>query len=68
MEYKMCPLCGSKYFVSSKSGKRVVFHIKGDTVHLIPDQGPDALESAIDPEKIHCAACSWSGAMSDLAR
>lgn len=67
MEYRICPSCGSTYFISSRSGEKIVFHVS-DSRELItvPGQTFDEVYLTIDPLRFYCGACSWGGGMVDL--
>ncbi len=62
MELLACPKCGSEWFVSSKTGERIVFQMDTGRHPLIarPDQQvKDA--NLIDPDHLYCGACTWKG-------
>lgn len=62
MDRLACPRCGSEWFVSSRTGERIVFQMD-DRRHPIPTE-PEALSreaAPIDPEHICCGACTWQG-------
>jgi len=67
MELLACPQCGSTWFVSSRSGDRIVFQMdeKRQPVIAEPESvTPQAVP--IDPAHIFCGACSWQGPVADL--
>ncbi|MFV0435907.1 MAG: hypothetical protein ACK5PS_00735 [Desulfopila sp.] len=67
MAGKVCPFCGSRYFLSARGENKVVFHVDEEGHFLVASpHDPMAVESAIDPNRIFCGACSWHGAISEL--
>ncbi len=62
-----CPMCGSELFVSTRSGKRIVFHMDAERHPVIvgPEQQP-AGAIPVNPELLYCGACSWQGPASGL--
>jgi uncharacterized protein YbaR (Trm112 family) len=67
MELYACPMCGSELFVSTRSGKRIVFQmdVERHPVHVWPEQQPaDAVP--INPQNFCCGACFWHGSMEEL--
>lgn len=68
VEYKICPSCGSSYLVSARNADKVVFHVdEVGQLSLVSDHNLQSAESDIDPYRIYCGVCSWSGALADLA-
>lgn len=58
MYKRACPVCGSVYFVTGKSGAKTVFHVNHDFTYEIIEAA-DGEE--IRAELIFCGACSWRG-------
>lgn len=58
MDHKACPWCGSLFFVTGKSGPKVVFHVTGTESYEIIARDHD---HNIDADAIFCGACSWHG-------
>lgn len=67
MAQYICPSCGSKYFMTSKIGRKNVFQVSsGRTVEVV-QQGADANHDAVlDTTKIYCGACSWQGILDEV--
>jgi hypothetical protein len=67
MELHACPMCRSEFFVSSHSGKRVVFQMdaKRHPVHLWPQQQPTDTV-AINLQALCCTTCFWRGSREAL--
>jgi hypothetical protein len=67
MELLACPKCGSEWFVSSRTGKRIVFQMNTDRHPVIarPEQQPPGAVP-IDPDHLCCGACTWKGSAGDL--
>lgn len=63
----MCPSCGTTSFFSAPSGDKIVFHVS-DSCELImvPGQTIDEFLFNVNPWRIYCDACSWSGPIHDL--
>lgn len=62
MESMVCPMCGSRYFLSTKSAKKVVFEVRYDGVnHLIEVAEETGSENDINRMEIFCSSCSWHG-------
>lgn len=57
-----CPQCGSAWFVSSRTGERLVFQMddRRRPILIKTDALPKEA-AAIDPEHICCGACTWQG-------
>ena len=68
MTHYVCPQCGSKYFKFKKNDGAIIVTVgpdyqieavqSGDVLHTKPEQD----------EMIDCAACSWSGQISELVQ
>ena len=66
-EQLCCPLCGSLYLVSSKSGGAAVFQVFDRLYRLITLLQPGSNgEEAINRRDISCGACSWRGDIDQL--
>ncbi len=58
MYKKACPVCGSLFFLTSKTGPKTVFHVNADaTFEIITEENGQE----INPGAICCGACSWQG-------
>lgn len=67
MERMACPKCGSEYFVSARSGDRVVFQVSDSCeVLIIKQEGRIDSPLLIEGQQIYCGACSWKGQQGDL--
>ena len=67
MDMLACPQCGSEWFVSTRTGERIVFKMDENRRPVIAE--PEPLSDAAVPtnqEHIYCGACSWQGASSEL--
>ena len=63
----MCPSCGTGSFFSELSGDKIVFHVSDSSeLIMLPDQAIDEVLLYIDPWRIYCDACAWSGPVDDL--
>ena len=65
MELLACPKCGSEWFVSTRSGDRVVFQMDADLQPVLAE-APSAAATPINPNHICCGACTWQGPASEL--
>ena len=67
VELHACPMCGSELFVSTRSGKRIVFQMDAERHPVIvwPEQQP-AGAAPINPQAFCCGACSWRGSADAL--
>jgi hypothetical protein len=67
MAYKICPACGSRYFLTQRGGgNRQVFAV-GDNSEMLQVADSRATEHLeVNPQCICCGACSWRGALDDL--
>lgn len=61
-----CPICGSSYLCSSKSGEGSVFHVYDNETRTIAIQRSEVENSIINRQAIFCGACSWHGSIDDL--
>jgi hypothetical protein len=68
MELLACPQCGSEWFVSSRTGERIVLQMDTDRHPLIarPAQQPRSAAASIDPQHLYCGACTWQGSAEHL--
>ena len=67
MELLACPKCGSKLFVSARSGERMVFQMDMERQPaLAAAQTPSATAVPITPNHIFCGACTWQGPALEL--
>jgi len=67
MELLACPKCGSQWFVSSRTGDRIVFQVDEKHHPIIAEShGVSPQAVPIDPARIFCGACSWQGPVTDL--
>ena len=59
MERLACPKCGSEWFVSTRSGERIVFQMDADQQPVLAEaQTPSATAAPINPNHIYCGACT----------
>jgi ribosomal protein S27AE len=67
MELLACPRCGSEWFVSARTGERLVFQVD---VSLTPVMNGAVASTAsgagMDPERLFCGACTWQGPTREL--
>ena len=67
MELLACPKCGSEWFVSTRSGERMVFQLDENLQPVLAEaQAPSATTAPINPIHIFCGACTWQGPTSEL--
>ena len=67
MAQYICPSCGSHYFMTSKTGKKIVFQVSaGCTVEVLQQDGDANNEAVLDMTKIYCGACSWQGSLDEV--
>lgn len=62
-----CPACGSRYFLSSRSAARIIFHVLGTgerKIFIIKDSKHG--DEFINREDIYCGSCSWHGHIETL--
>ena len=63
----ICPSCGSKYFLTSKTGQKIVFQIAYErTVQFMQLVTGDFNDEDIDEQNIYCGACSWHGRLDEV--
>jgi len=67
MENKVCPSCGSQYFLSARTQGKRVFHVH-NSGELLPvaEDSAQSMTLEVDPQHIYCGACSWSGRLDAL--
>ncbi|MDD2465632.1 MAG: hypothetical protein PHI97_16665 [Desulfobulbus sp.] len=67
MDLLACPQCGSEWFVSTRTGDRIAFHMDAKYQPVIADpEGISAQAAPIEPEHVYCGACSWQGPVIEL--
>jgi hypothetical protein len=67
MTYFICPECGSKYFLVSRTGRKIVFHVAGDrTIEFVQETAGELCDTVIDTDNICCGACSWQGRLDEV--
>ena len=67
MDLLACPRCGSQWFVSTRSGERIVFQVAEERQPVLAEEHTPAAEAEpINPQHICCGACTWQGAISEL--
>ena len=67
MELLACPRCGSEWFVSSRSGARIVFQVDEQQQPVVAETSEPATGAEpINPQHICCGACTWQGAINEL--
>lgn len=67
MALYICPHCGSQFFLRSKSGLKIVFHVEsGRTIHIVQPSAESLKTEEIDRDNICCGACSWHGSIDKL--
>jgi hypothetical protein len=65
--YRMCPSCGTTCFFPALSGNKIIFHVsENNDLMVLPDQTFDEIRLYINPWRIYCDACAWSGPIHDL--
>lgn len=63
----ICPSCGSKYFLSSKTGPKNIFKVVYErTVQFVQLATGTSGDVNIDTQNICCGACSWRGSLDEL--
>lgn len=63
----ICPNCGSKYFLTSKTGSKTIFQVGYErTVQIIQLATGAPSDVDIDTHNICCGACSWQGSLDEL--
>lgn len=67
MAYRICPACGSRYFLIHRDGAdRQVFVVGEDGELLQVSDNIEGKRLDATPPDISCGACSWHGAFGDL--
>lgn len=62
MNSMVCPMCGSRYFLSMRSAQKVVFQVQCDgEKHVLEVAEETGSEDAVNREEIFCSSCSWHG-------
>jgi hypothetical protein len=67
MELLACPKCGSEWFVSSRTGGRIVFQMttgRHPVIARVEQQAEDT--PLLDPDHLYCGACTWQGSAGHL--
>lgn len=69
MEEMVCPMCGSRYFLSTRSSEKVVFQVQheGDA-YFIEIAEETGSETGIDRQEIFCSSCSWHGSITETLK
>lgn len=63
----VCPNCGSKYFLASRTGPKNVFNIVGDRAVEFVMLASDTVEDInLDTQNIYCGACAWQGGIDEV--
>lgn len=63
----ICPSCGSKYFLSSKTGPKMIFQVTAErTVQFIQLATGAISDLVIDTHNVYCGACSWQGSLDEV--
>lgn len=63
----ICPSCGSKYFLTSKTGPKNVFIVGTErALKFIQLSSESIADEDIDTDTICCGACSWQGDLDEL--
>lgn len=63
----ICPSCGSKYFLASKTGPKIIFQVTLErTVEFIQLATGTISDLVIDTHKIYCGACNWHGSLNEV--
>jgi hypothetical protein len=66
-ELLACPQCGSEWFVSSRSGERIIFQIDTDRLPLTTRSKQQPKDTVpLNPDRICCGACTWQDTISRL--
>ncbi len=67
MERLACPKCGSEWFVSTRSGERIVLQMDAERQPVLAEaQTPSVTAVPINPNHIFCGACTWQGPALEL--
>lgn len=63
----ICPSCGSKYFMTSKTGRKIIFQVAcGRTMEFVQMTTEEISDVLIDTYNIYCGACSWQGSLDEV--
>ena len=63
----ICPSCGSKYFLPSKTDPKIIFQVAYErTVQFIQSATGASCDVAIDTHNIYCGAFSWQGSLGEV--
>jgi len=63
----ICPSCGSKYFLRSRTGPKNIFKVVYErTVQFVQLATGNSSDVDIDTQNICCGACSWRGSLDEL--
>jgi hypothetical protein len=63
----ICPSCGSKYFMISKTGRKIIFQVaSGRTLEFVQVTTEEISDVVIDTYNICCGACSWQGSLGEV--
>lgn len=67
MAQYICPSCGSKYFLASKTGPKIIFQVTLErTIEFIQLATGTISDLVIDTHNICCGACSWQGSLDEV--
>jgi ribosomal protein S27AE len=67
MELLACPRCGSEWFVSARTGDRLVFQMDAARNPVMKEAvASTASIAGMDPERLCCGACTWQGSTREL--
>lgn len=63
----VCPSCGSKYFMASKTGRKIIFQVaSGRTVEFVQMATEEINDVVLDTDNICCGACTWQGSLDEV--
>ena len=67
MPQYICPSCGSKYFVATKVGPKIIFTVmSGRKVQFIQSVTGTFADVFIGTKDIYCCLCSWKGSLNEV--
>jgi hypothetical protein len=67
MDQFICPSCGSKYFMTSRTGEKTIFQVRdGRSVEFAELTTEEIRDVVIDTHNICCGACSWQGSLDEV--
>ncbi|TKB09606.1 hypothetical protein [Desulforhopalus sp. IMCC35007] len=67
MTQYICPSCGSKYFMTSKTREKIIFQVTdGRSVEFVEMTTEEINNIVIDAHNICCGACSWQGSLDEV--